>query len=57
LNAIEEDSKKTVEQLKTVAEKLEAVITQLSKPKKFKFNIDRNFQTGRIQEVTAKQIE
>jgi ABC-type transport system involved in cytochrome bd biosynthesis fused ATPase/permease subunit len=26
-------------------------------PKKWRFNIDRNFQTGRIQEVTAEVVE
>jgi hypothetical protein len=26
-------------------------------PKKWRFNIDRNYQTGRIQEVTAEVIE
>jgi hypothetical protein len=32
-------------------------LAQPAKPKKWKFNIDRNFQTGRIQEVTAEVIE
>lgn len=32
-------------------------LNRLSRPKKWKFNIDRNFQTGRIQEVTAEAVE
>jgi hypothetical protein len=33
------------------------LIPQPVAPKKWRFNIDRNFQTGRIQEVTAEVIE
>lgn len=57
LNEIEKDSAETVVQLKAVVAALESVITQLQTPKKWKFNIDRNFTTGRIQGVEAEQIE
>jgi hypothetical protein len=57
LNEIEKDSAETAKQLKQVVSSLEAVIAAIKKPKKWKFNIDRNFQTGRIQGVEAEQIE
>jgi hypothetical protein len=57
LNEIEKDSAETAKQLKQVVSSLEAVIAAIERPKKWKFNIDRNFQTGRIQEVTAEQVE
>ena len=47
-------------QAEYVVETNHAIIAQLdkmNKPKKWKFNIDRNFQTGRIQGVTAEIIE
>ena len=52
LNEIEKDSAETVVQLKAVVNALEAVITQLQTPKKWKFEIDRNFTTNRIQSVS-----
>ena len=57
LNEIEKDSAETAKQLKAVVNNLEAVIAAIEKPKKWKFDIDRNFQTGRIQGVTAEVIE
>ena len=57
LNEIERDSAETAKQLKQVVSSLEAVIAAIEKPKKWKFDIDRNFQTGRIQGVTAEQVE
>jgi hypothetical protein len=57
LNEIEKDSAETAKQLKQVVSSLEAVIAAIERPKKWKFNIDRNYQTGRIQEVTAEQVE
>jgi hypothetical protein len=57
LNEIEKSTAAAVGQLRDVVNTLEAVIAAIEKPKKWKFNIDRNFQTGRIQEVTAEQIE
>jgi hypothetical protein len=57
LNEIEKDGMETVKQLKAVVNTLEAVITAIEKPKRWKFDIDRNFQTNRIQSVTAEVIE
>ncbi len=57
LNEIEKHDSEAVELLKDVVGNLQKVISSLEKPKKWKFNIDRNFQTGRIQEVTAEQID
>jgi hypothetical protein len=57
LNEIEKDSAETAKQLKQVVSSLEAVIAAIEKPKKWKFDIDRNFKTGRIQGVTAEVIE
>lgn len=57
LNEIEKDAMATVAQLKQVVSTLEAVIAAIEKPKKWKFDIDRNFQTGRIQGVTAEVIK
>ena len=47
-------------QLDSLMELHRAIIAQLEKlnsPKEWKFEIDRNFQTGRIQGVTAKIVE
>jgi hypothetical protein len=57
LNEIEKDSAETAKQLKAVVNNLEAVIAAIERPKKWKFEIDRNFQTNRIQSVTAEVIE
>jgi hypothetical protein len=57
LNEVEKNTAAAVGQLRSVVDALEAVIVQLQTPKKWKFDIDRNFQTGRIQGVTAKVIE
>jgi|WetSurMetagenome_2_1015567.scaffolds.fasta_scaffold421223_2 hypothetical protein len=57
LNEIEKDAADSAKQLKKVVSTLEAVIAALEKKKKWKFNIDRNYTTGRIQEVTAELVE
>jgi hypothetical protein len=57
LDAIEKQNAATVVQLKSVVAALGNVIEVLSKPKKWKFEIDRNYTTKRIQEVTAVQVE
>lgn len=57
LNELEKNTDAAVKQLKAVVEQLSAVITALEKPKKWKFDVDRNHQTGRIQGVTAEVIE
>jgi flagellar biosynthesis chaperone FliJ len=57
LNEIEKSTDQSVKQLKAVVTALEAVIAQLQTPKEWTFDIDRNFQTGRIQGVTAKQVK
>ena len=49
-----------VQKVESLIETNRAIIAQLetlNKPKEWKFEIDRNFQTGKIQEVTAKQIQ
>jgi hypothetical protein len=46
-------------QSESIIELNRAIIAQLEdlkKPKKWKFEIDRNFKTGRIQSVTAEQV-
>jgi hypothetical protein len=46
-------------QSESIIELNRAIIAQLEdikKPKKWKFNIDRNFKTGRIQSITAEQV-
>jgi hypothetical protein len=57
LDAIERQNEAQVKQLKTVVTALEAVITELQKPKKWKFDIDRNYTTKLIQGVTAERLE
>jgi len=57
LDAIERKTASQVEELKKVVKPLEAVITQLQKPKKWRFDIDRNSKTGRIEKVEAVQVE
>jgi hypothetical protein len=47
-------------QTKIFSDSLNTVVVELnkiSKPKKWKFTIDRNFTTGKIQEVIAEQIK
>jgi hypothetical protein len=57
LDAIERQNAAQVKQLKNVVTALEAVIAELQRPKKWKFDIDRNFDTKLIQKVTAEQVE
>ena len=57
LDAIERDQAATVQQLKAVVGSLQEVIAELQKPKKWKFDIDRNYTTKMIQGVTAEQVE
>jgi hypothetical protein len=48
-----------VQKIESLIETNRAIIAQLdtlNKPKKWKFNIDRNFTTGKIQDVIAEQI-
>jgi hypothetical protein len=57
LDAIERKNAETVKQLKAVVGALQEVIAELQKPRKWKFDIDRNFDTQRIQSVTAERVE
>jgi hypothetical protein len=62
-NTIQQSSNKSdtflARQVESLLETNRAIIAQLenlNKPKKWNFNIDRNFTTGRIQSVTAEQV-
>jgi len=52
-NVVTMQANKVITEVTRQADKL----AQPAKPKKWKFNIDRNFKTGRIQEVTAEVVE